>query len=181
MLDRKRVVAAVTLAFAMTVGRAAVLDAQSGSAAQKGQKGQQQAQKAQQQGQQQAQQQQQQQRLRQLDLALQRTERIRDRLHQMDQELTRDMDRIRDQDRLREHQAVRDMGRTLGQVADNLRGATLQLRDRERDQLQLRDQEMQRDMERLREHVQNMGVQLEDGLKIMERLQQRLRVLQPPK
>lgn len=163
---------------------ATMVHAQAGAGAQQRQKGQQQAQKAQQQAQQaqqQAQQQQQQQRLRQLEQALQKTERIRDRLHQMDQDMTRDMDRIRDQNRLREHQAVRDMGRALGQVADNLRGATLQLRNQEREQLRLQDPEMQREMERLRQHVQNMGTQLEDGLKIMERLQQRLRVLQPTK
>lgn len=173
MLTRTRF-AHAALAGLLLVGIASLGTAQSASTAAQRQKGQQ---AAQQQSQQQAQQQQQ--RLAQMEQALQKTQRIRDRLHQIEQDMTRDMDRIRDQDRLREHQAVRDMGKALGQMANNLTAVTLQLRDREREHLQLRDPQMQQDMERLHEHVRAMGTQLEDGLKIMERLQQRLRVLQP--
>jgi flagellar biosynthesis GTPase FlhF len=137
---------------------------------------------AQQQGRGQAQQQQQQQlqqqRLQQLEQSLQQTEWCA-KLHQMDQDMARQMERIREVERFRDHQRIRDMGKSLAQMAQELHGATLQLRDRERDQQRIRDQELERDMERLRQHVQDMSGRLEEGLKIMERLQQRLRVLQP--
>ncbi|MEW5918085.1 MAG: hypothetical protein AB1762_16910 [Gemmatimonadota bacterium] len=159
--------------------------AAAGAQAQQTKTGQQQAkqQAQQQQTQQQQLQQQQQQRLQQMEQALQKTERIRERLRLLEQEMTRDMerDRTRDQQHLREHQRLRDMNKALGEMAQQLHGATLQLRDRERDQDRVRDQEMERDMERLRLHVDQMGQQLDEGLKIMERIQARLRVLQPAK
>ncbi len=42
------------------------------------------------------------------------------------------------------------------------------------DQQFLRDREMQRDMERLHEHMNGMADQMENTLRVMERLQQRL-------
>ena len=56
-----------------------------------------------------------------------------------------------------------DMTKTMDRIHQNLRDPTL-----------LQDRDMQKDMDRLRLHVEDMAVPLEDALKTMERIQDRL-------
>jgi methyl-accepting chemotaxis protein len=109
---------------------------------------------------------------------IQRMDRLRERIHQVDQTLARQMERTADQQRLREHQALREMCGDVGGVAQQMQQNAERLREMSRDRLFLGDPEMEREMERLREHWEEMGERLRESVEALERMQKRLG--QPP-
>ncbi|MDT8341717.1 MAG: hypothetical protein RQ751_09420 [Longimicrobiales bacterium] len=140
-----------------------------------------QGQQAQQQVARQQQMQQMQQRMQQLDQMTQRMERLQEQVRSMNRMLQQDMDRLRvqdqtrAQDRLRQSERIRDMGESMGLMAQQMRQAMLRLREVAGDPATGGDPAMVRTMERMQEHLRAMGDQLEEGLRIMEQLHQRLR------
>lgn len=136
-------------------------------------------------------------RMQRMDQQLQRLDRIHDRIRQMDQDMMRDMDRLRDrlhvqdpqrlsdadrmrdQDRLRQQERLHATTTAMGQMTEQVRGALMQVRAMEGDPGFERDAVMQRETERLRTHLEKMCDDLEEGARMMEQVQQRLRQSPP--
>lgn len=116
-----------------------------------------------------------QQRVMQMDAMMQRMDHLRDRLHMLDQDLTRQRDLLRDQDRIRQHDQLRVLCQATDGVVGQLRQNMEQTRTMMANPLFDHDPEMQREMEQLRQHWELMAKQMEDGVGIMERLRERLR------
>lgn len=110
----------------------------------------------------------------QMDAMIRRMDRVHERIHQLDQTLLRQMDRIRDQERLQQHQRLREMWGATGTMAREVQRNMERTRELLRDPAFQRDQEMQRDMDRLRQHWEDMAGRMEEGVGILERLQGRL-------
>lgn len=123
-----------------------------------------------------------QQRMQQLDQMVQRMDQVQERIREMTRTMQQSMDQLRardatgNQDRIRQHERVRDMGEAMGQMAQQMRQTMLQLRAMEGDQLVQQDQVMQREMEQLRLHLRTMAESMEEGMKIMEQLHNRVRM-----
>lgn len=135
-------------------------------------------------------------RIHRTDEQLQRLDRMQERMRQMDQDMTRDMDRIRDrlhsqdaqlreqdrlrdQDQLRQQERLHAMAGSMGQMAQHMRQALQQVRAMEGDPNFEGNQVMQQETERLREHLQKMNDDLEEGIRMMEQIHQRVRQDQP--
>ena len=120
-------------------------------------------------------------RMHHLEQMSQRMERVQEQIRNMNQMLQQDMDRLRaqnqeqNQSRIRQTERVRDMGEAMGLMAQQMRQTMLQLREMEGDPGASGDPQMLRHMEQLREHLRVMSEGMEEGLKIMEQLHQRLR------
>lgn len=123
----------------------------------------------------------QQQRMRQLDQMAQRMERVQEQVRNMNRVLQEEMDRLRaqnverNQNRIQQTQRIRDMGESMGLMAQQMQRTMLQLREMEGDPNTLGDAEMLRHMEQLRERLQAMCDGMEEGLQIMEQLHKRVR------
>ncbi len=138
-------------------------------------------------------------RIHQVDQMVGRMDRIRDRIHQLDQTCVQDMDRIRDrihdqdrlrdqvqdpdrlrdQDRLRQMERIRDATDAMGQMGQQMRTTMVQMRQMLGDPAFQGEPNTEQEMEQLQQHLQNMGDQLEEGIKVMEQLHQRVREGQP--
>jgi uncharacterized protein YukE len=122
------------------------------------------------------------QRTQQLTEVMQRMQRVQQRAHDMEQMMLREMEQLRqremlqeqDQLRLREQERIRDMAHSMANAAGEMNQAMERFRDLARDSQTLWNRDMERDMERLREHMDQTCVQMEEGLKIMDRLRERL-------
>lgn len=128
-----------------------------------------------------AQQQMQMQRLQQQMMDMQRhMQQLRERIHVVDEELTRTMDRIRDQDRdqdrdrLREHRALREMATDLGEMARQMEQNAYRLREAAQNRVFQQDDQLQREAERLRERYRNMEQEMVSAVEALERMQKRL-------
>jgi len=120
-----------------------------------------------------------QQHMEQMTRSMERMERIREHALDMERRMTRELERlhrmeVRDPVRMQEHERLRDMSREMGRMAEGMRGATERMRDMARDRQMEHTPEMRRDMERLREHMDEMCDRMEEGLRIMDRLRERL-------
>jgi len=140
-----------------------------------------QGQQTQQQMARQQQMQQMQHRMQQLDQMTQRMERVQEQIRNMNQVLQQEMDRLRTQNQeqvrnqLRQTERVRNMGESLGLMAQQMRQTMLQLREMAGDPAAAGDPAMVQHMERLQEHFRAMADGMEEGLRLMEQLHQRLR------
>jgi hypothetical protein len=122
------------------------------------------------------------QRTQQLTEVMQRMQRVQQRARDMEQRMLHEMEQLRqremlhqqDQFRLREQERIRDMAHSMANAAGEMHQAMERFRDLARDNQTLWNQEMERDMERLREHMDQTCLQMEEGLKIMDRLRDRL-------
>lgn len=104
----------------------------------------------------------------------QRMSRIHDRAHQLSQSMQQQMQQ--NQAQQGEHQRL--MLRTC-QATEETARQMREMAERAREMQQSRefqgDRDMQRDMDRLRQHMDTMAGDMENTLRIMERMQERLR------
>ncbi|MEE9132288.1 MAG: hypothetical protein V3U13_01890 [Gemmatimonadota bacterium] len=103
----------------------------------------------------------------------QRMNRVMERANQFNQEMARQMQQSQGQ-YLEQHREMRRVGESMERMAQDMNRLMEHSRSMIQDQKFLRDREMQRDMERLHEHMNGMADQMENTLRVMERLQQRL-------
>lgn len=128
---------------------------------------------------QQAQQQQQQQQLQRmqeqvqrLDETMRRMTQIQQRAQEMEQLMLRDMEHLQSQQHLEHQEQIRMMAHSMAGAAGEMTQAMMGLR--EMVQSGSMDREMQQDMERLRQHMRETCDQMEDGLRIIQQLRDRL-------
>ncbi|MCA9736776.1 MAG: hypothetical protein R3E98_16905 [Gemmatimonadota bacterium] len=113
---------------------------------------------------------------------MQRMQRIQTQAHEMEQLMIRDMERLRQQSqlqerdllRLREQERVRDMTHAYSNAAREMNQSMERVRDMLGDPGSNWGPDMEREMLRLREHMDDMAGRMEDGLKIMDRIRDRL-------
>jgi hypothetical protein len=115
-----------------------------------------------------------QQHIQQMDEQLRRMDRIRDRLHQFDEDCLNQMQRTQDQDRLHEQQRLHEMAQAMDGAAHEMKQNLERTREMARNQLFQKDPELQQELTRLREHWRDMLGKMEEGVGVMERIQKRL-------
>ena len=103
---------------------------------------------------------------------MQRMQRIQTQAHEMEQLMIRDMERLRQQSQLQER--VRDMTHAYSNAAREMNQSMERVRDMLGDPGSNWGPDMEREMLRLREHMDDMAGRMEDGLKIMDRIRDRL-------
>jgi hypothetical protein len=117
-----------------------------------------------------------------LNETMQRMTRIQTQAHEVEQLMIRDMERLRqqdnlrlqDQERLRQQEQVRNMANALSGAAGEMNHAMFGLREMAQSSGQPLDREMEQEMERLRLTMQETCNQMESGLRLIERLRDRL-------
>ena len=123
-----------------------------------------------------------------LDQTIQRMTQIQQRAQEMEQLMLQDMERLRQQQvahqqegiqlqqeqRLRQQEQVRTMAQSMASAAGEMNQAMLSLRAMTQSQNGPWDGDMEQQMERLRLTMQETCNQMEEGLRIMERLRDRL-------
>jgi len=121
-----------------------------------------------------------------LDQTIQRMAQVQQRAQEMERLMLQDMERVRQmetlhtqegtqlqtQQRLQEQEHVRLMAQSMATAAGDMNQAMLSLR--EMAQTRTWDRDMEQQMERLRVTMQETCNQMEEGLRIMEHLRDRL-------
>jgi hypothetical protein len=109
-------------------------------------------------------------------------EQVRQRWQAMENHTVQAMEQLRQQGRLqapdaqllRRQERLRDMAHAMSGAAGEMNRVMERARDMVDDPDTPWGQDAEQEMNRLREHMENMARQMEDGLQIMERLQLRL-------
>jgi hypothetical protein len=117
-----------------------------------------------------------------IDQTMQRMTQLQQRAQEMEQVSLRDMERlhqqeglqVRSQEQLRTQEQIRTMAHALAGAAGEMTQAMNGLREMARTSDGTMDRAMEQQMDRLREHMQETCDQMEDGLRIMEQLRDRL-------
>lgn len=121
-----------------------------------------------------------------LDETVRRMTQLQQRAQDMEHVMLREMEQLRtrlalypgegvplqEQERLRQQEQLRVMAHSVGSAAGEMTQAMLSLREMARSSAG--DGELEREMERLRERMQETIQQMEEGLRIMEQLRDRL-------
>lgn len=123
-----------------------------------------------------------QQQMQRLDEAMRRMTRIHEHAHQLEQTMLRQMEQLRhhehlqphQQEQLRHQERIRYMAHALSGAAGEMGQAMMGLREMAQNAGLNFDGEMEREMERLRQHMEETLNQMEGGLRVMERLRDRL-------
>ncbi|NNM34197.1 MAG: hypothetical protein HKO53_14070 [Gemmatimonadetes bacterium] len=121
-------------------------------------------------------------RLQRMSDVMGRMQHIQERAQAMEHNMIQQLDRLRSQDRLsdqdrlriRDQERVRDMAHAMSTAAREMRQAMERVRDMAGDQDSPWSREMHQEMERLRENWNGLCDQMEEGLELMERIQERL-------
>lgn len=123
-----------------------------------------------------------------LDETMRRMTQVQQRAQEMEQLMLQDMEHVRHQEalqaqegirlqtqeRLQQQEQVRLMARSMATAADGMSQAMLSLREMVQTRASSWDRDMEQQMERLRLNMQETCTQMEDGLRIMEHLRDRL-------
>jgi len=130
---------------------------------------------AQQTGQQQHQMQQQMQQMQDMQ---QKMTRMMEHTQNMTREMHQRMEQAHNEQMREQYQMMHRFGENLGMTLGNMKNAAerceLMLRDRE----MMRDREMNQEMERMRRHLSDMTDEMEEAIRTMERMAERLRTRQ---
>lgn len=94
------------------------------------------------------------------------------RLQQMEQE--RERERLHEQAQVRQHERLREMSRSMDQVAEQARRNMARVGEMTGDAATAGDRELQREMERLEAHWGRIADELEDTLRSMEQVRNRI-------
>jgi hypothetical protein len=117
-----------------------------------------------------------------LDETMRRMAQIQERAQNMERLTLQDMERLHHQEHLQVHEQeqlqnqehMRVMARALSGAAGEMTQAMMGLRTMAQDAGGSMNREMEQQMERLHQHMQATCDQMEDGLRIMEQLRDRL-------
>lgn len=110
----------------------------------------------------------------QMSTMIQRMGQLRERIHVVDGNLARQMDRVQDQRRLQEHQALREVCTDLGNMTQEMERNADRLRTMSQAQIFQQDPELRREANQLREHWDEMGERMHQSVEALERMQRRL-------
>ena len=91
----------------------------------------------------------------------------------MQQRMQGDMQRQMSEQLMRQQRHMHELAGSMRQMTGQMRATMMQVRELARDPAMHEDGAMQQEMERLREHMQGMVEELDAGVQVMERLQQR--------
>lgn len=100
--------------------------------------------------------------------------RLRERIRDVDGNLTRAMERTRDQARLQEHQALREMCTDLDSMTRQMERSANRLEEMVQNRMFQGDEELQGEAQRLREQYRQMEQRMEQSVQALERMQHRL-------
>ena len=99
---------------------------------------------------------------------------LRERIQEVDGDLTRAMERTRDQTRLQEHQALREMCTGLGSMTRQMERSANRLEEMVQNRMFQGDEQLQGEAQRLREQYRQMEQRMEQSVQALERMQHRL-------
>lgn len=125
--------------------------------------------------------------VRQLSETMQRMGNVQERAHQMEQQILREMEQFRlrtDMDvrlaeRLRHEERLREMAHSMNVGAQEMHRAMEQLRNMVEQSGDAFRGDMQQEVERLRNHWELMVGSMEEGLRLLERLRDRVQASAP--
>jgi signal recognition particle GTPase len=125
--------------------------------------------------------------VRQLNETMQRMAGVQERAHQMEQQILRDMERLRVQrdmdvqmaERLRQEERLREMAHSVNVGAQEMHRAMEQLRNMLDPSGAPFRGDLEPEVERLRAHWEAMAGSMEEGLRLLERLRDRVQASAP--
>jgi len=127
----------------------------------------------------QQQQQQQMQQMQQMQEMMQRMNGLMERNQQMNRDMNQRMQQAQNEQMRNQYQMMHrfseQMGMTLGNMKNAAERCEMMLKDRE----MMRDRQMQQDMERMKKHLSDLTTEMDESLKTMERMVQRMKQRQP--
>lgn len=123
---------------------------------------------------------------RQIGEAMRRMESVQERARQMEQQMLREMEQLRIQtqsaqvaERLRQQERLREMAHSMSLGAQEMHRAMEQLRNMLEGPGGPLGQEMEQEVARLRNHWELMVGSMEEGLRLLERLRDRVQASAP--